>query len=132
MATFTSFTEILAWQKARNLSKAVFELTCKGTFSKDFGLKDQINRATGSIMDNIAEGFNRGSKNEFTNFLSYSKGSTGEALSQLYRALDRRHITIDEFNLHKCTTEELLKMIGSFMIYLNSTEHRGLKFKDRI
>jgi len=72
MATFNSFTEITAWQKARDLSKAIFDITCKGSFSKDFGLKDQINRATGSIMDNIAEGFN-----------------------------------------------------------LNSTEHRGLKFKDR-
>jgi four helix bundle protein len=132
MATFKSFTEILAWQKARELSKAIFELTCQGTFSRDFGLKDQINRATGSIMDNIAEGFNRGSKNEFVNFLSYSKGSTGETLSQLYRALDRKHITMDVFDLHKHTTEELLKMIGSFMVYLNSTEFRGLKFKGRV
>ena len=131
MATLTSFTEILAWQKARELSKAIFDLTCSGTFSRDFGLKDQINRATGSIMDNIAEGFNRGGKNEFVNFLSYSKGSTGETLSQLYRALDRKHITADQFNLHRSKTDELLKMIGSFMIYLNSTDFRGMKFKDR-
>jgi len=132
MATFNSFTEILAWQKARELSKTIFNLTCKGTFSRDFGLRDQINRSTGSIMDNIAEGFNRGSKNEFVNFLSYSKGSTGETLSQLYRALDRGHISIEEFHKHKSTTEELLKMTGSFMIYLNSSEYRGLKFKDRL
>ena len=132
MAKFNTFTEITAWQKARNISLQVFELTSKGSFSRDFGLKDQINRATGSIMDNIAEGFERNSKNEFVNFLSYSKGSAGETLSQLYRALDRNHITKDEFNSLKILVEEVGLLIGGLMNYLNSTTTRGHKFKDRV
>lgn len=131
MATLKSFTEITAWQKSRDLSLQIFDITCKGSFYRDFGLKDQINRATGSIMDNIAEGFERDSKNEFVNFLSYSKGSAGETISQLYRALDRRHITVDEFNQLKSNTEEVGKLIGGLIQYLNRSNIRGQKFKDR-
>jgi four helix bundle protein len=132
MATFKSFTEILAWQKSRELSKSIFNLTTIGSFSKDFGLKDQINRASGSIMDNIAEGFERNSKNEFINALSYSKGSAGETLSQLYRALDRGHISKKEFEKLKSDTEEVCRMIGGFIGYLNVSEIRGNKFKNRV
>ncbi|MEJ0030239.1 MAG: four helix bundle protein [Bacteroidota bacterium] len=132
MATFNSFTEIQAWQKARELSKLIFDLTTKGTFARDFGLKDQINRATGSIMDNIAEGHGRGSKNEFVNFLSYSEGSSSETISQLYRALDRGHIIADEFNMAYSKTEEVSKMIAGLIRYLNASSIRGNKFKDRI
>jgi four helix bundle protein len=109
VATFKSFTEIKAWQKARELSKEIFELTTKGSFAKDFGLKDQINRATGSIMDNIAEGNGRGSKHEFVNFLSYSEGSASETISQLYRALDRKHITAEEFDIAARRQRKFLK-----------------------
>jgi four helix bundle protein len=132
MATFKSFIEIKAWQKARELSREIYELTTKGSFSRDFALKDQINRATGSIMDNIAEGHGRGGKLEFINFLSYSEGSTSEAMSQLYRALDRKHITDEEFNIAKSRTEEVSKMIGGLIKYLNTSSIRGTKFKDRI
>src|ERR1044072_8735924 len=121
MATFTSFTEISAWQKARALSRVIFELSSKGSFGRDFGLKDQINRATGSIMDNIAEGFERGSKNEFVNALSYSKGSAGETLTQLYRALDREHITKSDFQKLKTDTEEISRMLNGLIRYLNTS-----------
>jgi four helix bundle protein len=131
MATITSFTDILAWQKARGLSKGIYVLTCSGTFARDFGLKDQINRATGSIMDNIAEGFERGGSYEFVNFLSYAKASAGETISQLFRAWDRRHISEDEFNKLKLDAEEIGRLIASLMSYLNRTNIRGQKFKGR-
>jgi four helix bundle protein len=82
-------------------------------------------------MDNIAEGFERGGRNEFINFLSYSKGSCGETLSQLYRAHDRRHINDQQFHVLKDKSEQLGRMIGGLVIYLNSTEIRGTKFKGR-
>lgn len=132
MATLKSFTEIEAWRKARELSKEIFELTLNGTFSRDFALRDQINRATGSTMDNIAEGFERGSKNEFVNFLTYSKGSAGEVQSQLYRALDRKHISEIEFDKLRSETEDIGRMVGGFIYYLNRSGIRGPKFKDRI
>jgi four helix bundle protein len=131
MATFTSFTEINAWTKARELSRLIFEASSKGTFARDFGLKDQINRAAGSIMDNIAEGFERGSKNEFVNALTYSKGSAGETLSQLYRAFDRKHITDGHFQKLKADTEEISKMLNGLIRYLNTSTTAGFKFKDR-
>lgn len=131
MATLTSFAEMTMWQKARELSKNIFDLTLQGAFAKDFGLKDQINRSTGSIMDNIAEGFGRDSKNEFVNFLSYSKASAAETLSQLYRALDRRHISEEVFSKLKSDVDEICRMIAGFINYLNGTTIRGLKFKGR-
>src|SRR5690242_14688695 len=120
MATFTSFTEMEVWQKARSFADEVFKLTTIGTFAKDYPLRDQLNRSVGSIMDNIAEGFERGGKNEFVNFLSYSKGSCGESLSQLYRALDRRHISAADFDRLKLNNEDIAKMITGFIGYLNS------------
>jgi len=131
MATFKSFTEIEVWQKARKLSDDIFLLTTQGSFAKDFALKDQINRSTGSIMDNIAEGFERGGKNEFINFLSYSKGFCGETLSQIYRAMDRHHITEEIFNRLKNDTEHIGRMLNGFIHYLNTSQIPGFKFKDR-
>ena len=93
MATIQNFEDLKVWQKARLLCKEVFSLTSVGSLSKDFALKDQINRSTGSIMDNIAEGFGRKGNLEFINFLTYSCGSACECKSQLYRAFDRNHIT---------------------------------------
>jgi four helix bundle protein len=131
MATFKSFTEMDIWQKARELSNAIFQLTQTGTFSRDFALKDQINRSSGSVMDNIAEGFERSGKNEFINFLTYSKGSCGEMMSQLYRAVDRRHISGEVFEKLKGEAEQLKRMLTGFITYLGSTDLRGYKFKVR-
>lgn len=131
MATFKSFTEMEMWQDARSLSIEIFNLTTQGTFYKDFALKDQINRSSGSIMDNIAEGFERAGRNEFIQFLGYSKGSCGETLSQLYRALDRHHISEIDFSRLKEDTERIGKMITGFIGYLNKSNIRGYKFLNR-
>src|ERR1044071_5668295 len=132
MATFKSFTEMEVWKIAREFSNEIFHLTLQGSFVKDFALKDQINRSSGSIMDNIAEGFERGGRKEFVNFLSYSKGSCGESLSQLYRALDRRHISLADFDSLKAKDEHLARMLTGFVRYLNSSHIEGNKFKDRL
>lgn len=131
MATYKYFTEMEVWQRSRTLSNDVFKYTVRGAFLRDFSLRDQINRACGSIMDNIAEGFERSSKNEFVNALSYSKGSCGEVISQLYRALDREYISIDEFNRLKDEAESIGRMLNGFIAYLNKSNITGFKFKDR-
>src|SRR5687768_6908012 len=98
MATIRSFEDLEVWKKAREFSGKIYDLTCQGSFAKDYSLKDQINKSSGSVMDNIAEGFERGGNKELITFLSYSKGSVGEARSQLYRAFDRKHIGETIFN----------------------------------
>lgn len=90
-------------------AKEIYKLTKEGSFAKDFDLKNQINAAAGSAMDNIAEGFERFSNKEFSQFLIISKGSNGEVRSQLYRAFDRGHIT-----------EEVLKMRLDFSVMLGN------------
>src|SRR6188768_2055489 len=105
MATITQFEDMEIWQQAREICKDVYMVSSKGAFAKDFELVRQINRSSGSCMDNIAEGFERDGNKEFGQFLSISKGSIGETRSQLYRALDRGHITQVEFDAlsGKCT-----------------------------
>jgi len=128
MAHYTAFEDLPIWQHARQICKDVYALTMKGSFAKDFSLKDQINRSSGSCMDNIAEGFERDGNKEFKQFLAISKGSIGETRSQLYRALDREHITQEEFDtvFYKCKNES--RDIGSFMRYLRDSEKKGNKF----
>jgi four helix bundle protein len=132
MTTIRTFEDIEVWQLARQLSKEIYAFTVTGGFSKDFRFKDQINAASGSVMDNIAEGFGRGGRNEFINFLGIASGSLNETKSQLYRALDRDYITQDNFNILYALADLTGNKLGRFMIYLNSTEHKGSKFKDRI
>jgi four helix bundle protein len=91
MATLRQFEDIEAWQKARELTRAVYDCSKVGLFSRDFGLRDQMRRASVSVMSNIAEGFERGGKGEFVQFLAMAKGSAGEVEAQLYVALDGRH-----------------------------------------
>lgn len=131
MATINKFEDIIAWQKARALADKVYSLSSSGEFGKNFDLRNQINRAVGSIMDNIAEGFGRGGRKEFINFLSISKGSLFEVKSQLYRALDRNYITNEMFNELYAEAEEVGKMIGALIVYLNKTEIEGEKFRNR-
>jgi four helix bundle protein len=93
MATYTRFEELEIWQESRRLSLQVFNMTANGNVGKDFRFRDQIRSAAGSVMDNIAEGFERSSRLEFVNFLSFSKGSCGEVRSQIYRAIDQQYFT---------------------------------------
>lgn len=106
MATFKRFEDILAWQKARQAARMVYEVTSVGRFSRDFALSGQIQRASVSIMANIAEGFGRHSDKEFANFLNIAHGSASEVQSHLYVALDLGYIDEDSFtNLYKVLDE---------------------------
>lgn len=118
MSTFKRFEDIEAWQKARELVNLLYNITNTGKFKSDYSLKDQINRASLSIMLNIAEGFGRRSNKEFINFLVMSHGSTSEIQSAMYAAIDRKHIDSETFNniYSKCT--EISKMIMGLIKYL--------------
>lgn len=129
MATIHKFEDLEVWQKAREISKYVFELTNKDRFSKDYALKDQIKRASGFVMDNIAEGFERGGNKEFINFLTFSKGSLGEVRSQSYRAFDYEYITQAEFDFLIKESISLSERLGKFISYLRNSEFKGIKFK---
>lgn len=129
MATFKKFEDIEAWQHARQLCKEIHILTNKHTFSKDFGLVRQIKNASGSVMDNIVEGFEREGNAEFKQFLAISKGSCGETQSQLYRALDCEYITDEEFKKAFETAENTKAKIKGLMTYLQSTTIKGNKFR---
>lgn len=129
MSKIDRFEDLDVWQKARQLTKAVYKKTMEGTFANDFSLKDQINRAAGSIMDNIAEGFERDGRKEFIQHLSYAKASSGEVRSQLYRAKDRGHLSESEFETLLNQIESISKMLGGFMNYLKKSEIAGLKYK---
>jgi len=132
MATVQRFEELEVWQLSRELSKKIFEETKKGMLSKDFELKNQMNRATGSMMDNIAEGFGRKSRLEFVQFLGISNGSGNELQSQIYRCFDREYFSKETFDEHYELTDKTCGKISRFMKYLNTTLIKGEKFKDRI
>jgi four helix bundle protein len=129
MATFSRFEDIIAWQKARVLCKTIHGFTLKKPFYRDFKLVSQIKGSSGSAMDNIAEGFERGGNKEFSQFLSISKGSAGETRSQLYRALDNGYITEEEFNEAYMVADEVGKLTGALMNHLKSSDLKGNKFK---
>lgn len=118
MATIERFEDIKAWQTARNLVSAIYRVTAQGQFAKDFGLRDQIQRASVSVMANIAEGFERGSDREFHRFLYIAKGSAGEVRSHLFVALDLEYLTTDEFSDLRLKAEEVAKAISGFITYL--------------
>jgi four helix bundle protein len=106
------FEDLIAWQRARQLTADIYRMTANGSFARDFGLRDQIQRAAVSVMSNIAEGFDRGSRAEFHQFLVIAKASCAEVRSQLYVALDIGHINEADFNRLRDLTEEVSKIIG--------------------
>jgi four helix bundle protein len=112
MDKITSFQELIAWQKARLLTSAVYQATSRGEFARDFGLKDQIRRAAVSVMSNIAEGFERGRPAEFHQFLSVAKGSCAELRSQLFVALDAAYLTPHDFDSLMNTAIEVSRIVG--------------------
>lgn len=131
MATIKRFEDLELWVEARVLANKIFVISEQGKFQKDFRFKDQIRSASGSIMDNIAEGFERSSRLEFIQFLGIAKGSCGEVKSQLYRALDQTYINQGDFDALYEKCEKLAAGIAGFIQYLNKSPYKGQKFKDR-
>ena len=119
MASFNRFEDIEGWQLARQLNQRIWALIATGRFGKDFALSDQINRAAGSAMDNIAEGFDGGSDAEFARFLRYSQRSCTEVQSQLYRAIDRGYIAQDEFDTLYALAGQVSSKVGALIRYLS-------------
>jgi four helix bundle protein len=129
MSKIQKFEDILAWQKARELTKEIYAHTKAGLFAKDFGSRDQIQRASVSVMGNVAEGFDRGGDKEFIQFLSFSKGSCGEVKSHLYVALDQQYVNPAQFDRLYDSADEIGRLLAGFMTYLNQSDFRGRKFK---
>ena len=129
MVTIERYEDIQGWQKARELTNFVYTITKQEAFARDFGLKDQIRRAAVSVMSNIAEGFERGGRREFIQFLSYAKASAGEAQAQLYIALDQKYITPEQFDKGYRLCDETMRLIGGFISYLRKTPIKGPKYK---
>jgi four helix bundle protein len=121
------FEDLIFWQKARTLTKYIYTSTGKGQFKTDYSLKEQIQRSSVSVMSNIAEGFGRGSNNEFVQFLFIAKGSLSEVKSQLYVALDLAYITETEFKKAYAIAEEITKLINAFIRCLKDDKKKGLK-----
>lgn len=129
MATFKRFEEIESWKKARELSKRIYRVSGAASFAKDFGLKDQIRRASVSIMSNIAEGHDRSGTGEFFQFLATAKGSAAEVRCQLYVALDQAYIDDSTFDELSGLASETASMIGGLMNYLRRSGIKGTKYK---
>ena len=127
--TITSFEELEIWQEARELAKVIRTLTRKEPFLRDYKLCNQINGSAGSVMDNIAEGFERDGHKEFIQFLYIAKGSNGETRSQIYRAFDAEFILENELNDVLSRTKSIrIKTIG-LINYLKKSNFKGNKFK---
>jgi four helix bundle protein len=106
------FEDLIAWQKSRDLTKHIYDATQTGAFARDFGLRDQIQRASVSIMSNIAEGFERGSRPEFHHYLVIAKGSCAEVRSQLYVALDVGYLNKQQFEMLMSMAVETTKVLS--------------------
>jgi four helix bundle protein len=115
------FEDIQSWQIARKLANLVYDATDTGVFAKNFGLRNQIREATGSIMHNIAEGFDSGSDTEFIPFLKYARRSASEVQSEAYLALDRHYITQPQFQAIYDQAHQIKKLINAFITYLRKS-----------
>lgn len=120
MATATCFEELKVWQEARELVKAIYKITKQRPFSRDFALRNQITSAATSAMSNIAEGFERGSRKEFIQFLNIAKGSNGEVRSQLYVALDQEYLSAETFDKLRESALSPSRRLARFIKYLQS------------
>ncbi|MBL7888126.1 MAG: four helix bundle protein [Bacteroidia bacterium] len=130
MSKIEKFEDLKVWQKSREINLKIYQLSNKGVFAKDFGLRDQIRRASVSILSNIAEGFERNGNKEFGQFLSVAKASAGEVRSQLYIAKDLEYVSDEEFTEVVNGLLEISKMINGLMSYLKTTEMKGSKFME--
>jgi len=127
--TIKKFEDLESWKKARQLTTRIYEVTGQGDFKYDFALRDQIRRASISILSNIAEGFERGGDKEFLQFLATAKGSCGEVRAQLYVALDRSYVTLEVFYDLIETTNEIGRLLSGLMKYLAQSSLRGSKYR---
>jgi four helix bundle protein len=123
------FEDLESWKKSRKLTNSIYEATGTSRFTRDFGLKDQIRRASISILSNIAEGFERGGDKEFLQFLAVAKGSCGEVRAQLYVAVDQGYLSQDLFERLSNDADEISRLISGLMKYLNRSELKGSKYR---
>ncbi|OGI95391.1 hypothetical protein A2917_02405 [Candidatus Nomurabacteria bacterium RIFCSPLOWO2_01_FULL_42_17] len=126
MATISKFEDLICFSKARDLTKSIYK---EFKDCKDFGFKDQITRASVSVLSNIAEGFERGTKNEFLNFLYIAKGSAGEVRAQLYVALDTGYLNLETFKYLNNLVSECSRLIQSFAEKVKKGASAGTQFK---
>ena len=131
MASIKKFEDIISWQKARELNRMIGKYIDENKFNKNYGLINQIERSAGSIMDNIAEGFERSGNKEFLQFLYIAKGSCGEFRSQLYRALDRKYVTQPEFDALYNQVKNIIVLLQKLVTYLEGSTLHGVKYKNR-
>jgi four helix bundle protein len=127
MSRVERFEDLIAWQKARELTRCIYAVTGQGSFAKDPGLTNQLRRAVVSVMANIAEGFERGGRPEFHQFLSTAKGSCAEVRSHLYVALDTGHLGQPEFERVLALAEEVARVVGGLRasVQRQRDEQRG-------
>ena len=128
MSKVERFEYLDIWKGAKKLCKKIFDITNKEPFSKDYRFKDQIRSSSGSIMDNIAEGFERGGNKEFIQFLYIAKGSCGEARSQVHRARDFGYINDEKYRDLIEESVQLSKKISGFISYLKNSQLKGEKY----
>jgi len=121
--------DLEVWQKARELTRPIYQSTRSGEFAQDFGLRDQIRRASVSVMSNIAEGFERGGNAEFIHFLTMAKGSAGEVESQLFVALDQHYLSEEEISRIRREIDSTKRLTGGLIRHLKQSGLRGQKFK---
>lgn len=125
------FEDIKSWQLARQLAHEIFLITQREPARYDFSLKDQINKSMGSVMDNIAEGFERDGNKEFIQFLFVSKASAGEARSQWYRMFDRNYTSGEEYERIHAELQKISYLIMKLINYLKRLEMKGSKFRSQ-
>lgn len=129
MTEIKQFEDLEIWQKARELTQLIYNITSIGGFVNDYGLKDQIRRSSVSIISNISEGFERDGNKEFIQFLSCAKGSCGELRAQLYVALDQQYIDDDVFENISDKALIISRMISKLMKYMQNSSIKGRKYK---